>query len=382
MRITPLVSSIAGDVRVSLRHLARTPAWTFIASGTLAVGLAASLVAGVLLRDVVLRPLPFPHADRLVRIIEISENGRGWWPSYPNARDWREHGRMFDAVGIGGTSRIEPVLLDASAVRAPVAKAGAGFFEMFGIRPVAGRLFAPDEQHPESLPVAVITERFWRGPLHGRPLADLSVGIGERRYAVVGVLPASFKFLGEAGAWTEPADVWTPLEREANPGRRTSHGEYHVVARLREGVPLERARAEMNELAAALKAQHREPTQADRVALTPLQEVAVRSAREPLQLLVFAGLAVLLVSCLNLAAAVLAQGLARAGELQVRLALGATRWRLAQHMLVGSATLAGPGAVAALVFAAIGLHTIKGAAAGSWPRLGETLSSRVSNQKP
>ena len=371
MNVTRLLSSVAADTRFAARHLARTPGWTAIASGTLALGLAASVMAAVLMRDIVLRPLTLPEPDRLVRVLEISQNGRGWWPSFPNARDWRDHGRMFDGVAIGGTPRIEPVLLDTSAVRVQVAKAGAQFFEILGVQPQQGRLFAADENRPGGPAVTLVTERFWRGALNGQPLGNLTVGVGPVRYQVIGVIPASFKFLGEAAAWTTPADVWLPLERELALGRRTSHGEYHVVARLRRGIDLTQARREANELATTLKALHREPTQADALLLTPLQEVAVRSAREPLRLLVLAGLAVLLVAALNLAAAVLAQGLTRAGELHIRLALGATRWRLAQHVLIGAATLAVPGAVGGLLLAAVGLRGIKAAAAGTWPRLDE-----------
>jgi putative ABC transport system permease protein len=371
MRMIRPLADLATDIRFAARQLVARPAWTLIASGTLALGLAASLVAGVLMRDVILRPLPFPDADRLVRLLEVSADGGRWWPAYPNARDWREHGRMFDAVGISGTPRIEPVILEGHSVQAPVAMAGAGFLEMFAVRPAGGRLFTADEHRPGGPPVALVTERFWRGPLNGQRLTEAAVTIDGTRYSVVGVLPGAFKSLNQRGVWAAAADVWTPLEQETALGHRGSHGGYHVIARLRPGITLERAGLEMNDLAATLKAQHGERTQADRVLLTPLHDVAVRAAREPLQLLQFAGLGVLLVACLNLSGAILAQGLTRARELDIRGALGATRWRLARHLLTGSATLAVPGTLIGFLAAAAGLRAVKAYAAGTWPRLDE-----------
>jgi putative ABC transport system permease protein len=371
MRILQAAANTAADVRFAARRLAATPGWTMVASGTLALGLAVSLVAGILMRDVLLRPLPFPNPDRLVRLIEQSENGFMWWPSYPNARDWREHGHMFSTVAIVGTPRMEPVLMAGSAVRVPVARAGNDFFQLLGVRPVEGRLFTAEEHRPGGAPVAIVSERFWRGELQGTPISMVPLTIGTISYTIVGVLPNSLQFLNEEGRWGRPADVWTPLERETRLGRRTSHGEYHVVARLRDGVTLEQAAADLTALARTLKAQHQEPTQADNVVATPLQEVVIRRAREPLRLLMAAGLAVLLVACLNLAAAILAQGLNRMRELDIRQSLGATRSRLAAHLLAGAGALALPGTVIGLVLAVAGLRTVKAVAAGSWPRLEE-----------
>ena len=125
-----------------------------------------------------------------------------------------------------------------------------------------------------------------------------------------------------------PPTYWTAMDRDLNLGSRTSHG-YAVVARLKNGVTLDQARKQMNELASQLRARHREPTQAFTVQLTPLIDVVVRRAREPLRLLLYAAGGVLLVACLNLAASILALGIARSRELSVRLASGPRdgRWR-------------------------------------------------------
>lgn len=374
MRMTQLLETVLTDLRVTARRLSNTPGWTLLASGTLALGVAASLVGGVLMRDVVLDPLPFPEAGRLVRLIEISHGGRrAWWPSWPNAREWRDEARVFDVVAIAGTPRTSPVMVGGEGVRASVGGAGAELFGLLGLRPVAGRLFVADEHRAGGPPVAVVSEAFWRGALRSRPLSGTLVTIRDISYEAVGVLPAGFKFLDQSGAWTDGPDVWTPLEARTAFGGRRSHGDYHVIARLREGITLDHARGEMNLLAATLARRHGEATNAEAVGVTPLHDVVVRSAREPLQLLLYAGFAVLLVACLNLSAAILSQGLTRARELHIRGALGATRSRLAGHLLTGSVVLAVPGTLLGFLLAAAALRAIKAFAAGAWPRLDEAV---------
>ncbi|HSC26791.1 MAG TPA: ABC transporter permease [Vicinamibacterales bacterium] len=369
MRLTRSISNGVSDFRLAVRRLGKAPGWTLISSGTLAMGLAASVLATVLVRDVLLRPLPFPRSDRLVRILEVSANGGRWWPSFPNAADWRERARMFEGVGIADVPRVVPVTLDGRAVRVPVSRAAAGLFDTLGVRPVAGRLFADRESRPGGDPVALVSERFWRRDLASRPPGESTLGIGQEQFSVVGVLPASFRFLGDGGAWSD-ADVWTPLERDTNLGSRTTHG-YHVVARLRDGMSLDQARVEMNHLVQMIKAGHGQPTQADTALLTPLQDVVIRSAREPLTWLIYAAGAVLFVSCLNLAAAILARGLNRGRELSVRLALGASRAIIARHLLVEAAALSLPGALLGTLTAGLALRIVRTSGAGMLPRVDE-----------
>src|SRR4051812_20734666 len=285
------IRGVLYDLRFAVRRLARQPGWTALSAGTLALGLATTIVATVLVRDVLLQPLPFPQSDRLVRIVERSDNGRGWWPSFPNASDWGAQATFFSGVGIADIPAVRPVALNGTAVRVPVSRAARGLFETLGVQPVAGRLFSAEENAHGGPPVAIVSEAFWRGTLRGQPLDQLSLGIRDRSYAVVGVLPRTFRFLGDGGAWSDPADVWTPMDQDEGLGSRTSHG-YHVVARLRDGTTLAQARIDMNALVARIKTQAPEPTNADTAVLTPLRDVVVRQAREPLGWLFDASLAV------------------------------------------------------------------------------------------
>jgi putative ABC transport system permease protein len=277
---------------------------------------------------------------------------------------------MFDGVGIADVPIVRPVLLDGQAVRVPVSRAARGLFETLGVRPAVGRLFTESENRPGGPAVAIVSDAFWRGALDSRPPGSAAVTLGRERFTIVGVLPPDFRYFGDGMAWTDPADVWTPMERDTNLGSRTSHG-FHVVARLRGQVTLEQARSEMNQLAQQLKSQHKQPTQADSVLLTPLQDVVTRRARDPLRLLLYAAGSVLLVSCLNLAAAILAHGLHRRRELSIRIALGATRATLARHLLIDAAVLSVPAAATGLLLAALAFRLIRATAPGTLPRLDE-----------
>jgi putative ABC transport system permease protein len=356
------------DSWLSLRSIGRSPGAPALSVLTLAMGLAASLVAFVVVRDVLIRPLPFPDPDRLVRLTEVDARGGNWWPSYPNCVDWRrEATQLFDRLGCADAESLQPVIVGSQAVKVPYARASGGFFEALGVRPVAGRLFSQDENRIGGSPAALVSYRFWRDVLGSRPIDGLSVTVGSASSPVVGVLPRDFAFIGSIGAWSV-IDVWTPMDRDTDLGQRSSHG-YHTIGRLRQGVTLERARAEMATLSTALKAEHKEPTQADSVGLRPLKDFVTRTAVVPMRVLTWAAGAVLLVSCLNFAASILARGLARQRELRLRLALGATRRDLLRLLLADAIAMAVPAIGIGILAATLGLSWLRVAAALSVPRI-------------
>jgi predicted permease len=358
---------LARDLRFAARRLRRRPGRTAVAAGTLGLGVAATLVMLVLVRDILLRPLPFERPDRLVRLVEESEDGRRFWPSLPNVLDWREHATALEGVVAAAPPETRPIVLGERSLRASVSALSDGFLGVLGVQPARGRGFGPDENRPGGAPVAMVSWSFWRGPLGGRPLDEISFLLGTERFRVVGVLPPGFRFLAEGGAWGT-ADVWTPLERGAADARRTTHG-YHVVGRLARGTTLDAARTEMDALAARLKEAHGEPTHADRIPMTPLLDEVVGGVRGPLRLLLAAAAGVLLVACLNVAAALLAQGLGRGRELAVRMALGADRAAVSRQLLVEGALLAIPGFVTGAAGAWGALRGLRVLGAASLPRL-------------
>lgn len=370
------------ELRLVLRDLRRRPGQALVGAGTLGLGIAATILLAVLVRDVLLKPLPFRDADRLIRLIEVTEEGRTYWPSFPNIRDWRERADFLDGVIAADVGAVRPVIAGNTATRARLGRVSRGFFETLGVRPVVGRDFRDDENRPGGAAVALVGEEYWRSQLGARPLDGLTLELDAMGVAglssgtadlveVVGVVPAGFRFLGYGNAWLS-ADIWLPLERSAELGSRTTHG-YHTVARMRPGRTAGETKVALDALAATLKAEHGEPTQADRIHIEPLADAVIGRARSPLQGLLVAGLAVLLVACLNLGASLLSRGLASQREFAVRSALGATRADLVRAQLLCAASLSVPGAAIGLGLAWLALEAIRRTAPDAVPRL-ETVT--------
>jgi predicted permease len=355
-------------LRPGIRRLLQEPLRTAALSTTLGIGIGAAVIMLALVQGVLLRPLPFAEPQRLVRMLEVDDNGGTWWPSFPNFGDWREHNDVFDGIVAVDSPRIRPVLYGDQAWRLPVGRVSRGFFTVLGVPLARGRGIAAEENAPGGAATAVVSRSFWNDRLGGRPLEELTVTVGKDRYRVVGVVDSGFRFLGNGGVWTG-ADVWLPLERDDDLGGRRSHG-YHVIGRVRTGVDLQRARGEVNLLAARLRAAAGEPTHAHGVRLTPLQDVVVSRVRQPLRLLTWAAVLVLLVASFNLAGALLASGMGRGPELAVRRALGATRGDLAWQLLVESALLAVPGALLGIAIAWLGLRLLQLTPAEAVARVG------------
>lgn len=348
---------LLADLGAAARRQRGAPGSALFAASALALGIGAALAAFVLVRDVLVRPLPLPEPDRLVRLREVTETGGRFWPSFPNCADWEAANTgSFAAIGCGSIPTATVVDIGGTSVRADVARGTAGLFEALGVRPSMGRSFTGVEHRPGGPAVALASERFWKEALGSPTPGERVMTVGAERVTVVGVLPRDFRFLGDGNVWTQP-DLWMPLEREANLGGRRSHG-YHTIGRLRPGVTAADAEREMAALASRLKAEHHEGTHADRVETRPLADVVIGSARDPLALLAWAALAVLLVACLNFAATLFARGLSRTHELSVRLSLGAGRADLARLLIVESLLFAAPAALAGLGLAAASLRAL------------------------
>lgn len=358
---------LADELRFATRRILRHPGQTGFSAAVLGLGVAATVLVLALVRDIVLRPLPFDAPDRLVRLREVSEGRCCYWPSFPNFRDWREQADdLFEDLAAAAPPEERPVLLVDRSVRALAGGVSRGFFSVLGVAPALGRDFLANENAPGGA-VAIVSWSFWVNELGGRSLEDLVLTLGTEPFEVVGVLPQDFRFLGYGGAWQD-VDLWTPLERADDLGGRTSHG-YHVVGRLAEGIGLAPARAEMDRLAARLKEAHGEPTDADQVLVTSLLDDVVGPVRSSLRTLLIAAVGVLLVACMNLAASLIGQGLGRVREFGVRNALGASRAGLVRQMVMESLLVAVPACSAGLGVAWAGLALLRRQTVGVLPRL-------------
>ena len=336
--IRPAVS-LARELRLSLRRLARARTFTAVAVSTLALGIGASAALFSVVNATLLRPLPYAQPERLVQLWEIERERpvRRRELSYPDFLDVRERARAF--AGVAGFNARGLTLSDGGrAERTQGALVTDSFFRTLGVAPALGRDFAAGDDRGGAEPVVILDHGLWQR----RFGADAGV-IGRRvtvdgaARTVIGVLPRGFQF-APVGA----PDLWLPLVPTPEDATRRYFHWVHVVARLGAGASLESARAGLTGVAAGLREADPQWHAGAGLTLVPLQEQIVGPVRPVLLLLLGAVTIVLLVACANLASLLLARGTARQKEMAIRLALGAAPGRLraqvlAEAVLVGLA---------------------------------------------
>ena len=336
------------DMIVGLRMLRRSPGFALAAVATLALGVGANTAVFSIVNTVLLRPLPFVEPDRLVHVVERHEKGWGdlAWTGF---LDVQAQARSFTAV-TAFTAGTGTVLGARTPLQIHVAFISRDFFRVFPLRPALGRVPLPDEHRRGAAPVAVVSYAFWRDHL-GSPTSLDGVHVKvDADMPVVGVLPAGFDF-------PDGAQLWMPAERNETRTSHTAHN-YDVVGRLRAGLTADDARRDLDALFARMKPLYAPDFDAVGSIVTPLQEQLTRNARTPLFLLLGASAFLLLAACTNLASSLLARGTARAGEMAVRSALGASQSRLVRQLLTESALLAVAGCAAGVGLAMLALRAL------------------------
>jgi putative ABC transport system permease protein len=329
-------------MKLALRMLVKRPGFALLAIATLAVGIGANAAIFSVVNGVLLRPLPYPEPDRIVRLWEHTSRSERVNVSHMNLVDWRERLKTFSAIAgyQGSTTTVlggsEPTFADAYWVT-------DGFFKVFAVAPALGRSFTPDERTPGGPPAALVSDRFWRRQLGANThLGQLHVQLADVDARVVGVMPAGFAF--PAGA-----DIWMPLEHWPDTTTRTAHN-YRTFGRLK--APLESAKAELAVVAGQLRAENPGDDDAIGITMIPLQEVLTGGSKTALLMLLAAVALVLLIACVNVASTMLARGEERRAEIAVRAALGASRARIVRQLLVESLVLGVSGAMFGLVLGA------------------------------
>jgi predicted permease len=349
------------DIRFGLRGLRLNPGFTALAVLTLALGLGACLAIFSILNGVLLRPLPYPHPERIVSLLEVNGKGNDVRATYPNFVDWRAQSRSFDAMAAysGGES---PVLLGRRSVRALTFLATSDFFQVLGVPPMMGRTFGEADTQGATT-VAVVSYAFWRDVLGSpRELAGHTLTVDAYACEVIGVMPPDFAFPASAA-------VWMPASKDEDWGTRTAHNAT-VVGRLKADVAPAAAQQELHAIATRLKAAYTK-NDAISVHLIDLRDRLVGRTRTPLYLLMGAVLLVLLTACANLAATLLARATQRQREMAIRASLGADRWRLLRQLLAESLVLAGLGGACGLIVARLVLPALLALAPASLPRIDE-----------
>jgi putative ABC transport system permease protein len=356
--------------------LLKQPGFTVIAVLTLALGIGANTAIFSVVNGVLLRPLPYDEPERLLFVNERAPNNSEEGIAYPNFIDWQARNRVFEGIGVFFRSHYN-LTAGGETERVAAGEVTAGIFPALHVNAILGRVISEADDKAGAAPVAVLSQRLWRRRFDGDPqIIGKSITLSGYAYTVIGVAPEEFSFPDEVELWVSLGliaahrDDWQ---------RRGNHPALYAVARLKSGVTLEQARADLDTIAAGLEKQYPETNTGRRIRMIPLLESYVRNIRPALRILLGAVSLVLLIACANVASLLLARGATRRKEMAVRAALGAGRPRIIRQLLTESVLLALLGGGLGLLIAQWGVKIILAISPeNTIPRTGEIrLDNRV-----
>jgi predicted permease len=349
-----IIGDLAQDLHYGVRMLVKNPSFTIVAVLALALGIGANSAIFSVVNTVLLRPLPYKNPGRLVMLWEEATH-LGFpknTPSPANFIDWRAQNTVFEAMaamversfnltGVG-----EPERFDGRRV-------SANLFDLLGVQPQLGRAFRAEEDKPGSR-VVILSNGLWQHRFGGDPrVIGQALSLNGESYTVIGVMPGSFQFP------TRHDQLWVPLAFDAKEAASRGNHFLEVIARMKPGVTLQQAQAEMSTIAARLAQQYPEENLRVGSVVTALQEQVVGDIKPALLVLLGAVGFVLLIACANVANLLLARAAARQKEIALRLALGAGRSRLTRQFLTESVLLAVIGGAVGLLLSIAGLRVLK-----------------------
>ena len=364
------MGTIFEDLRHSFRLLRRSPGFTSVSVLTLALAIGATTAIFSVVYGVLLRPLPYSDPGRIMAIFEVRTDG-GWMRlADPNFDDFRNQNHTFQSIA-KYSSYVVSVSGGSQPTRTMVANVTPEFLRVFRVQPMIGRDFQPSDAKKGAAPVALVSYGYWKQYL-GSPsnLSPSHLKVDNRTYQLVGVLPEGFQFPADAG-------VWVPADLEGENPSRSSHN-YSAVGRLRDGVTVGQANAEISTIARRI---HDSESNQDDFLLkdaevVPLQDSITHDTRPALLILLGAVGFLLLVACANVANLMLAQASARGRELAVRSALGAARARIIRQFLTEAFLLALISGLLGIFGAYLGVAGLLALAPANLPRL-DTVSINV-----
>jgi len=345
MDINGGLESMARNLRQALRGLAKTPAFTITVIATLAIGIGANSAVFSAIDAVLLRPSPFPNSDRLVKLAQVNRKSQDAFVAPPRLEDWNRLNSTFQAI-TGYYAEDESELSGELPEKLKRALVAPRFLQVWGIAPELGRDFIPQEEHFGGPNAVLITDRLWRRRFGGNANAiGKMLRIGSSSVPIVGVMPASFLFPDR------DVDLWSPSPMDAPYSQSRETGWFTTFGRLKPGVTLEQAQANLASVQANLGRQFPKSDAGIGASIKPLKEATVGGVRHSLWILFGSVSLLLLIACTNIAALLLSRAAARRHEISVRFSLGASRASVAAQLLTEVLVLALAGAALGLAIA-------------------------------
>jgi putative ABC transport system permease protein len=366
------MATLIQDLRYGVRMLLKQPGFTLVAVLTLALGIGANTAIFSVVNAVLLRPLPYPDSNRLLFLSERDQQMRRLAIAWPNYLDWRAQNGVFENIGV--YNRDSYNLIGAGDPKRVLAgQVSADFFATLKVNPVIGRVFTREEDQPGAAPVVVLSYPFWQSVFGGdSSILSRAISLNNRSYSVLGVMPAGFQF-------PERVEIWVSAGQLSNGWQhRNNHPGLFAVARLKDGVTVEQARADLDRIAGSLASQYPDTNKGHSVGITNLLENTLGNINRSLWILFAAAGLVLAIACANVANLMLVRSATRRKELAIRAALGAGRLRLARQLLAESLMVSAIGSFVGLLLAYWLLSALVATTTAGLPRAGEiNLDARV-----
>src|SRR5215813_6426165 len=347
------IETLIQDLRYGARMLLKIPGFALVAIITLSLGIGANTTIFSLINSLLLKPIPFPQADRLALVWQSqvsNPNSRNIVVSAPNFWDWQRQNDVFENMAVFDTAgKGYDLSGDGEPERVSGLRVSAGFFDTLGVKPRLGRAFSPEEEQPGRHQVVVISDGLWRSRYNSDPaIVGKTIKVDSENHTVIGVMLPEFEFQ----FWSPIHQLWVPVAYTRNDKDRGSQS-FICIGRLKSGVTMEQASAQMNAIGLRLAQEYQENI-GRTVAIDPIVGFDVESQQTTLLTLLAVAGFVLLIACVNVANLLMARGATRSREFAIRAALGASRARTIHQLLTESLLLAFAGGLSGILIAAWG----------------------------